>query len=99
MKCQTIFDKVHLIIFFSDHLPEAGCEIQIEYDRMMDDEGPLAKDQPEAKPRAVSKLIMSGPCLGPIWATYETCVGNVWTMSGPYLDHVWAMFEPCMGHV
>ena len=46
-----------MVEYFSHgHLPEAGREIQTELDRIMDDEGPLAKNQPEAILRAVSQL-------------------------------------------
>ena len=55
----VLSSKTH---FSQGHLPEAcrEIEIEIEIDRMDDDdeggmrEGPLAKNQPEASPRAVS---------------------------------------------
>ena len=44
--------------FFSRPLPKAGRELQTELNRIMrdDDDGPLAKNQPEASLRAVSQL-------------------------------------------
>ena len=45
------------ISFFSHgQQPKAGREIQAELNRIMNNEGPLAKNQPEASVRAVSKL-------------------------------------------
>ena len=45
-------------LFFSRPLPKAGRELQTELNRIMrdDDDGPLAKNQPEASLRAVSQL-------------------------------------------
>ena len=49
----------HLIrvLFFSRPLPKAGRELQTELNtRMMKNDGPLAKNQPEASVIAVSEL-------------------------------------------
>ena len=45
--------------FSHGHLPEAGREIHIEFEIREEEEeggGPLAKNQPEASPRAVNQL-------------------------------------------
>ena len=54
--------RPHLLVtltFSHDHLPEAGPEIQIEFD--MDDDGPLAKNQPEASPEHICAILLLCP--------------------------------------
>ena len=44
-------------------------------------------------------LVLSGRCLGAVWALSGRCLGAVWVLSGRCLGAVWALSGRCLGAV